>query len=520
MTSLDGSTPMTSTILAHCPRCCGSSELTRTWTCCTATCALIDEKGDKIRTCRARRWNASRLRRRCFLHQPAVFFRRAVLQRCGPLDQKLKYWMDYEYWLRLSDASVRFERIPRILAGSRIHQDMGQSGVKARNEEYAATEEVVRMLADRDGQLHTLWILRHARAMAARDGQIGQNTCGRGQGISSPTLCDRSDMWNQDRRSPMVLVRLATRIVLDEFAERFKRRRRAEQVAKRKDLCPASSRAACPVLACLVPAISAHGGHAAGLLGDAQLQRCGVPRGDNSECRGANLPEPAIRCSRWRFHRWKRRYHSTARSFLAHWESGPDRGQAHAINAGLRHATGEMMAYLNSDDLMLPGAVGYAADYLSRHPEVDVVYGHRILINGRGDEIGRWVLPPHDDRALAWADYIPQETMFWRRRAWEIVGGQIDESFQFAMDWDLILRFRDAGLRFARVPRFLGAFRVTEAQKTASLIQTVGKREMDRLRLRVLGRVPTPQEIHEVLKPFYFRQRVYDRLYRLGVAKY
>ena len=57
-------------------------------------------------------------------------------------------------------------------------------------------------------------------------------------------------------------------------------------------------------------------------------------------------------------------------------------------------------------------------------------------------------------------------------------------------------------------------------QKTASLIQTVGRREMDRLRLRVLGRVPSSREIHEVLKPFYFRQRVYDRLYRLGLAKY
>ena len=205
---------------------------------------------------------------------------------------------------------------------------------------------------------------------------------------------------------------------------------------------------------------------------------------------------------------------------LAHWESGPDRGQAHAINLGMQRATGEIMAYLNSDDLIMPGALCYVANYFSRHPEVDVVYGHRILVNESGDEIGRWVLPPHDDRALPWADYIPQETMFWRRRAWDIAGGKIDESFQFAMDWDLILRFREAGLRFARVPRFLGAFRVTEAQKTASLIQTVGKREMDRLRLRALGRVPTPREIHKVLKPYYRRQRVYDGLYQLGVAKY
>jgi hypothetical protein len=110
--------------------------------------------------------------------------------------------------------------------------------------------------------------------------------------------------------------------------------------------------------------------------------------------------------------------------------------------------------------------------------------------------------------------------MFWRRRAWESIGEQLDESFQFAMDWDLILRFRQAGLRFARVPRFLGAFRVTDAQKTTSLMQTLGQREMDRLRQRALGRVPSAREIHKVLKPYYFRHWLYDRLYRLGVAKY
>ena len=66
----------------------------------------------------------------------------------------------------------------------------------------------------------------------------------------------------------------------------------------------------------------------------------------------------------------------------------------------------------------------------------------------------------HENDILSWADYVPQETLFWRRSIWEAVGGKLDKSFQFALDWDLLLRFRDAGARFARVPRFLGAFRV------------------------------------------------------------
>jgi GT2 family glycosyltransferase len=109
--------------------------------------------------------------------------------------------------------------------------------------------------------------------------------------------------------------------------------------------------------------------------------------------------------------------------------------------------------------------------------------------------------------------------MFWRRSAWEKVGG-LDESFHFALDWDLILRFQEAGLRFVRLPRFLGAFRVTEVQKTSRLVETVGNREMTRLRKRVLGREPSKREIRRVLRPYLWRHFVCDAMYSLGVARY
>ena len=138
-----------------------------------------------------------------------------------------------------------------------------------------------------------------------------------------------------------------------------------------------------------------------------------------------------------------RRYESR----LTAWESAPDGGQAAAINRGFRRTSGDIMAYLNSDDLLLPGSLAYVADYFQRHPEVDVVYSHRVLVDELGSEIGRWVLPPHDGLAIAFADFIPQETMFWRRRAWEEVGGGVDESFRFAMDWDLIRPARRSASR-------------------------------------------------------------------------
>ncbi|HZS07242.1 MAG TPA: glycosyltransferase family 2 protein [Blastocatellia bacterium] len=200
---------------------------------------------------------------------------------------------------------------------------------------------------------------------------------------------------------------------------------------------------------------------------------------------------------------------------FAHWESRADEGQAHAINLGFRHSTGELMAWLNSDDLLLPGALHYVAGYFNRHPEIDAVYGHRVLIDEDDAEIGRWVMPPHDDEIMSWAAFIPQETLFWRRRLWEKAGGALDQSFQFAMDWDLLLRFRDAGAKFARLPRFLGAFRVHPQQKSSSVIDEIGVQEMNRLRLRALGRAITAEELGRRARPYIIRHIVHHKLNQL-----
>ena len=102
------------------------------------------------------------------------------------------------------------------------------------------------------------------------------------------------------------------------------------------------------------------------------------------------------------------------------------------------------MAWINSDDFYLPGALAFVADYFAWHPDVDVLYGHRVLVDEQSREIGRWFLPKHDPEVLRLNDFVPQETLFWRRRIWDRVGG-IDPSYKFALDWDLLLRFQAAG---------------------------------------------------------------------------
>lgn len=193
---------------------------------------------------------------------------------------------------------------------------------------------------------------------------------------------------------------------------------------------------------------------------------------------------------------------------LTGWTSQRDNGQSQAINLGLAQTSGEIMGWLNSDDILLPNSLAIIANYFATHPLVDVVYGDRLLIDEQDREIGKWILPGHDAKVLSWADYVPQETMFWRRRIWDKVGGQIDESFRFAMDWDLILRFRDAGAKFAHIPDYLGGFRIHEAQKTSAAINEIGHAEMDRLRERSLGRMPSRVEIRRAVLPFLARHRV------------
>ena len=85
---------------------------------------------------------------------------------------------------------------------------------------------------------------------------------------------------------------------------------------------------------------------------------------------------------------------------LTGWDSRPDNGQSQAINLGFAKTSGEIMAWLNSDDILLPGALSCVAEYFRLHPEVDVIYGYRVLIDEDDQEIGRWILPAHDDEVL------------------------------------------------------------------------------------------------------------------------
>ena len=198
------------------------------------------------------------------------------------------------------------------------------------------------------------------------------------------------------------------------------------------------------------------------------------------------------------------------------WSSTHDTGQARAIREGFSKIKGDIMAWLNSDDLLLPGTLRFVGEYFRKHPEVDAIYGHRVIIDENDDEVGRWILPPHDPDLLHTLDYVPQETLFWRSQLWEKVGG-IDPKFRFAMDWDLLLRFSECGAKMVRVPYFMGCFRVHPEQKTSAVMNTVGAEEITHLRFRTLGRVPTSHELGDMHKNARRRSALYEMLLKFGI---
>src|ERR1700730_14129203 len=129
---------------------------------------------------------------------------------------------------------------------------------------------------------------------------------------------------------------------------------------------------------------------------------------------------------------------------FSYFVSAPDNGQADAIAKGFARSSGEIMAYLNSDDLLAPDTLHFVAKFFQRYPNVDCIYSHRCTVDENDQVIWYWILPPHHDSWMKRWDLIPQETCFWRRSLFE-KAGNIDPSYHFAMDYDLFVRFMNLG---------------------------------------------------------------------------
>jgi glycosyltransferase involved in cell wall biosynthesis len=147
------------------------------------------------------------------------------------------------------------------------------------------------------------------------------------------------------------------------------------------------------------------------------------------------------------------------------WRSQPDRGQTDAINQGLRQARGDILAYLNSDDVLLPGAVSTVVDHFQKNAGWDLLYGNANHIDEDDRVIEAYPTAPFDFERLLQSCFICQPATFWRRHVIDRFG-LFDDALHFAMDYEYWLRLGRAGAVFGFVPEVLAGSRVHAATKT------------------------------------------------------
>jgi len=154
---------------------------------------------------------------------------------------------------------------------------------------------------------------------------------------------------------------------------------------------------------------------------------------------------------------------------ISYWESNTDRGQSHAINKGFARATGEIFAWLNSDDYLLEGALDSVADAFSQNVDVGAFVGHGAKVD-RDGEI-RYYKEPGEltfESFCGWMDggNFMQPSCFFRRSAWE-AAGPLNEDIHIALDVDLWLRMSQK-VRFQKIDKLLSHALIHEEAKTTA----------------------------------------------------
>jgi glycosyltransferase involved in cell wall biosynthesis len=158
--------------------------------------------------------------------------------------------------------------------------------------------------------------------------------------------------------------------------------------------------------------------------------------------------------------------------YITYWVSEPDRGQTHALNKGIERATGDILAYLNSDDYYLPGTLFKVAEYFLKFPKTDLLHGRCCYVNEQGKKIGEQfgniqsLVEILDLWGVWWQQrQFVQPEVFWSRQITNRVG-KFREDLHYVMDYDYWCKILQSGGIVGRLDTELSCFRFTATQKS------------------------------------------------------
>ena len=153
------------------------------------------------------------------------------------------------------------------------------------------------------------------------------------------------------------------------------------------------------------------------------------------------------------------------------WVSEKDTGQTNAINKGIRMASGEIIGYLNSDDILLPNTLKIVGESFAKNPDTMWATGKSFIIDEDGKHIRKLItvyknvhLRMHNFKSLLVADYISQPATFWRREVIKEIG-YLDENLHYVMDYEYWLRTYQK-FKPIFINTYLAGFRIHQSSKT------------------------------------------------------
>lgn len=160
---------------------------------------------------------------------------------------------------------------------------------------------------------------------------------------------------------------------------------------------------------------------------------------------------------------------SVLRSFedRVRWVSRRDGGQAAAVNQGIQNTDGDIIGWLNSDDVYYPNTLAKVREFFVSHPEIDVVYGDANFIDECDAEIGTYPTEAWSPNRLISRCILSQPATFFRRRV-VCERGMLDERLHYCMDYEYWLRLASEGVKFAYLPHTLAATRIHRDTKSCA----------------------------------------------------